>query len=535
MSKSETTKAAQEYRNLPITRLKESTTNPRKTFDDVRLAELAESIRSKGVLSPLLVRPINGHYEIVAGAQRFRAAQRAGLREVPVRVSTYTDAEAQETQLIENLLRTDLHPFEEAQAFRALLDQETGKYTIEKIGAKTGKSPSFIAKRLKLVDLTKAAADAFLAGHIGVEHGQLIAKLPPDMQEEALRRCFDGYYGTDDKERSLVPVSRLQAWIGQNVYLSLKSVPFSKDDETLLSEAGSCATCPKRTGFNRLLFPEVREDSDQCTDRTCFNRKLNAHIAQRVATIPNLVQISRDYHTTDKLIVLPRREYVEVIARKNPKSKDAPPENKLCTHLTPAIHADGIDKGRLIKVCTNRQCKIHFGDRQKEEEQRLKWKEQRANEKREAKQTASFRHLLLSETLKWIKPQLGSDQLRLLARFILTTLPHEQVARLAKRHNIEAARGQHDWHIVEKTRNLYKTTEDAELARLIFEAVLVGSAANIHKEKDDDLLADAAKLYGVDAKAIRAAVEKGEKRKVGNKTEAQPSNTSRTQKRNAKR
>src|SRR6185437_14766266 len=135
MSTTETTKGTQEYRSIPITQLKESASNPRKTFDEGRLAELAESIRSKGVLSPLLVRRVNGHYEIVAGAQRFRAARRAGLREVPVRVSTLNDVEAKETQLIENLLRTDLHPFEEAQGFRALLDQEPAKYTIERIAA----------------------------------------------------------------------------------------------------------------------------------------------------------------------------------------------------------------------------------------------------------------------------------------------------------------------------------------------------------------------------------------------------------------
>jgi len=82
MSTIEAIKGTQEYRSIPIAQLKESSTNPRKAFDEARLAELAESIRSKGVLSPLLVRRVNGHYEIVAGAQRFRAAQRAGLREV---------------------------------------------------------------------------------------------------------------------------------------------------------------------------------------------------------------------------------------------------------------------------------------------------------------------------------------------------------------------------------------------------------------------------------------------------------------------
>jgi len=106
-----------------------------------------------------------------------------------------------------------------------------------------------------------SVAGAFTAGHIGIEHALLIAKLGADVQEKALAHCFDGYYAANDSERSLVPANRLQAWIAQNVYLSLKSVPFSKDDETLVPEAGSCANCPKRTGFNTLLFSEAREDS----------------------------------------------------------------------------------------------------------------------------------------------------------------------------------------------------------------------------------------------------------------------------------
>lgn len=337
---------SQEYRSIPLAELVESTTNPRKTFDERQLEELAESIRSKGVLLPLLVRPVNGHYEIVAGVRRYRASKLAGSDTVPATVRDLSDAECLEIQLIENLLRTDLHPFEEAQGFRALLDQEGSKYTIENISSKTGKHPSFIAKRLKLLDLVKPIADVFLAGHIGIEHALLIAKLGADVQEKALAHCFDGYHAANDSERSLVPANRLQAWIAQNVYLSLKSVPFSKDDETLVPEAGSCANCPKRTGFNTLLFSEVREDL--CADAACFNRKLDAHIAQRVTKIPTLVQISENFNATGDTPVLPRRHYVQVVTRKDKKGEEARPEEKLCAHLTPAIHADGMDKGRLV-------------------------------------------------------------------------------------------------------------------------------------------------------------------------------------------
>ena len=280
MNTKEAVQSLPEYVNVPLAELVESSTNPRKTFDDERLEELAESIRSKGVLSPLLARKVNGHFEIVSGARRYRAAQRAGLQEVPVRIVAPNDEEALETQIIENIQRADVHPFEEAQGFRALLEREGAAYTVEKIAARTGKAAAYIAKRLRLLDLIPPVADAFTAGRIGIEHALLIAKLGADMQEEAFRYCFDGYYAANDAERSLVPVSRLQAWIEQNVYLSLKSVPFSKDDETLLPEAGSCANCPKRTGFNTLLFSEVREDS--CADAACFNRKARcAHRAAR--------------------------------------------------------------------------------------------------------------------------------------------------------------------------------------------------------------------------------------------------------------
>src|SRR5229473_623557 len=149
MSATEAVKSSKEYLTIPIVDLIESNTNPRKVFDEERLEELAGSIRSKGVLSPLLVRRINGHFEIVTGARRYRAAQRAGLEEIPVRIGSFTDAEALEIQIIENIQRSDVHPFEEAQGFRALLDREGAEYTIEKIAAKTGKAASFIAKRLK--------------------------------------------------------------------------------------------------------------------------------------------------------------------------------------------------------------------------------------------------------------------------------------------------------------------------------------------------------------------------------------------------
>jgi ParB family chromosome partitioning protein len=515
MSTKETVKQLQEYVNVPLAELVESSTNPRKTFDEERLEELAESIRSKGILSPLLTRRVNSHFEIVSGARRYRAAKLAGLREAPVRIVVLTDAEALETQIVENLLRSDVHPFEEAQGFRALLEREEAAYTIEKIAAKTGKSAAYIAKRLRLLDLIPPVADAFTAGHIGIEHALLIAKLAADVQEKAFTHCFDGFYAANDSDRSLVPASRLQTWIEHNVYLSLKSVPFSKDDETLVPEAGSCANCPKRTGFNTLLFSEVREDS--CSDAACFNRKLDAHIAQRITKMANLVMISQNYNATVESPILPRRNYVEVVSRKNKKGKDARPEDKLCSHLTPAIHTDGMNKGRLVKVCADPTCKVHFGNLQQEEKQRLQWKAEKTAANKKAKQTLAFRHRLLADVLKRVKPQFGTDELRIVAQFVLRSLSHELACRLAKRHGLQNLKDAHDWQMAEKARVLYKKADAAGLAALIFESMLIGHAGSATVNKDDDLLTDVASHYKVDTKALHIAVAKAEKDKAQKK------------------
>ena len=114
------TQTATEYRNLPLAVLTESTTNPRRVFADAALKELADSIRVQGVLSPLLVRPVTEQsFEIVAGARRYRAAQMADAASVPVRIVNLTDAEALETALVENLIRADVHPMEEASHRRS--------------------------------------------------------------------------------------------------------------------------------------------------------------------------------------------------------------------------------------------------------------------------------------------------------------------------------------------------------------------------------------------------------------------------------
>ena len=241
-----------EYRNVPLSLLNLSKTNPRRTFDEVALKELAESIRAQGILSPLLVRPLteNG-FEIVFGERRYRAAQLAEQDTVPVRIKQMTDAEALEAQLVENLIRAEIHPMEEAQGFRALLNLEEPKYSIEQIAAKVGKSPAFVVSRLKLTDLVPSAVEAFYAGEIGVGHASLLAKLPADHQEEALAACFkEVYNGASKPARIVLPVRNLQFWIESNVLLVLKNAPFNKTGRA------ACSRCWQLCGLPQANRPQ---------------------------------------------------------------------------------------------------------------------------------------------------------------------------------------------------------------------------------------------------------------------------------------
>lgn len=131
-----------EYRNLAVSTLIESPTNPRKRFDETALQELAASIKAQGLLEPLLVREREqekNSYEVIVGARRLRAAKLADLESVPVRVVRLTDAKTIEAQVVENLQREDIHPLEEAMGFRSLLELKDSKYTMAIIAARAGR------------------------------------------------------------------------------------------------------------------------------------------------------------------------------------------------------------------------------------------------------------------------------------------------------------------------------------------------------------------------------------------------------------
>jgi ParB family transcriptional regulator, chromosome partitioning protein len=315
---------AHEYRNLPIDQLTECPLNPRYTLDEKALNELADSIRTQGVLSPLLVRPINAQtYEVVAGKRRFRAAQLAGVDSVPVDIRELTDAQCLEIAIVENLQRRDVHPLEEANGYARLLSLDEPKYSVEQIAAKCGKHPGYVLSRIRLTELSPVVVDAFTKDEIGLGHALLLAKLEPAEQEQALTACWQEAYSSGAAKRILLPVRHLRDWIEHNIFLELAEAPFSKEDAALVPEAGSCLECSKRTGYNTLLFEGMTHSgSDQCSDPKCYAAKLDAHVRQTVASKPKLVQISTAYgKPAEGSPVVPRSRYVEIRADK-PKRKE---------------------------------------------------------------------------------------------------------------------------------------------------------------------------------------------------------------------
>lgn len=186
---------------LPINEIIPNRDQPRKTFDEAALEELAESIKQHGVLQPLLVRPIpSGGYQLVAGERRWRACRMAGLNKVPVVIKELTDTETMEIAIIENLQREDLNPIEEAEGLQALIDK--CGYTQEEVAASVGKSRPAIANSLRLLRLPQEVRDMTKNGEISAGHARALLAFDNDaMMLEAAKNIVSKKMTVRDVER----------------------------------------------------------------------------------------------------------------------------------------------------------------------------------------------------------------------------------------------------------------------------------------------------------------------------------------------
>lgn len=172
------TKLKPTLQQLSIDQLVRGKYQPRKHFDPVQLQELAESIKTTdGLLQPIVVRPLGGNqYEIVAGERRWRAAQLAGLSSISCLVSHYTDAQALQAAIIENINRADLNPIEEAVAYQRLIDEFN--YLHEEVAAAVGKSRASITNSLRLLKLDARVQELLISKQLSEGHGKILAGVP---------------------------------------------------------------------------------------------------------------------------------------------------------------------------------------------------------------------------------------------------------------------------------------------------------------------------------------------------------------------
>jgi len=498
---------ATEYRNLPLESLTESPNNPRKNFSESALNELAESIKAQGILSPLVVRPVNNHFEIVAGARRYRAAQRAGLTTAPVRIVELADAQAIEMSIVENLIRAEVHPMEEASGFKMLLDMEEHKYTIEQISARTGKSPSFIAQRLRLNELVPSIVEAFYRDEIGVGHALLLAKLQPAEQEEALGACYQQQYNASNKaKRILLPVRHLQQWIENNILLELAAAPFSTEDATLLHDAGSCLECAKRTGYNTLLFEGITHSgSDHCSDPKCYATKLDAHVKNAVAAKPKLVQISTAYgKPAEGSPIVPRNRYMEIRSEKptNPKQRDWP-EYKVCKFTTEAIVADGNEKGVLKRVCSNPDCPIHHARKQRPATDAA-FKAQQEKRRREEAIANATGLRVLSAIGAAVPVRLMKRDLLFICERLAAAMDERRLVVLLRIHGIGKASGSAD-ESAKLLASFLRKADESTISRVLVAIAVLQSTHG--PNESSKALREAAEFYKVDVAAITTKVK----------------------------
>lgn len=179
----------EEIRQIPVSAIEPNPYQPRRSFDEEGLEELAASIKEKGVLQPITVRGKGETFELVAGERRWRAAQVAGLSEIPAVVRELSDQEVMEIALIENLQREDLNPIEEAEAYQMLIREF--ELTQEEVAKAVGKGRPTIANRLRLLRLPDAVREWVASGQLSAGHAKILVMMDEKQAVGLGRRCVN--------------------------------------------------------------------------------------------------------------------------------------------------------------------------------------------------------------------------------------------------------------------------------------------------------------------------------------------------------
>jgi len=243
-----------QIQNLPLSKIKPDPEQPRKTFKEDALHQLSESIEKHGVLQPITVRQLNGHYVIVMGERRYRASKLAGKKTVPCIVRTYENNDVLEVQIIENLQRQNVEPTEEADSIAYLSE----KYAPTEIAKRLGRTDNFIRQRLKLAGLIDGFKHFVRNGEMTISLGVGVALFEPEEQQMMLETM-----GADFNAHQINSMIKDQTY-------DLEKASFDIADKKLVPKAGSCVECPFNAANQGNLFGE---DKMVCMKASCYEAK----------------------------------------------------------------------------------------------------------------------------------------------------------------------------------------------------------------------------------------------------------------------
>jgi ParB/RepB/Spo0J family partition protein len=456
-----------------------SESNARKTYDQVALHELADSIGEHGILNPLVVRELERpegwndgpRFEIVCGHRRYRAATLAGLHVAPCEIRELDDDQAREVGLIDNLQREDVPPMEEAEAFGALLDRMTG---IPAVSLRVGKDLAYVTKRLKLRSLGVWSRDALNGRLITIEHALLLARLGVDDQDKHLKWCLDPQAGVKTPVDKVIAASAkslgdgnanryfgrywepqsvldLKQHIEEHAGRKLSRAPWDLDASGYLPDAGACADCPSNTKANTALFSDLDIEEATCADGGCFELKRQAFVeiqlrkagADPDAKPPRLVP-----RLSWKPSSVKPKTCFNDLAANGKMATSADPKKILrqgqwvqakkgsCPNVRPGVTVDWSDDGNrgyvggnkklrkpgeTLLVCIACGCKAHKKEYEKTREQGTDNRDQKAEAEQRAKRKAAaieeskLRMAVASEAVKGVT-KLPADAVRALAQ-----------------------------------------------------------------------------------------------------------------------
>jgi ParB/RepB/Spo0J family partition protein len=469
-----------QIQSVLLEKIQPSPNNPRKAELD---AELVKSIKDRGILNPLLGRNINNHVELIAGHRRLLAAQKLGLKEVPVVIHDVSDDEALELAIIDNLQREDMPPLEEAAAFARLLKIHKGSFQV--VADKVSKTAQYVHQRVQLNSASDHVKKAVKDGQLPIAQACVIVRLGRLEQDKALSFTL----------KNNATSKQLQSWINENILTKLAGAPWLKGQGgDAFPDLPTCLGCKNRTNKGNSFFSDMSKD-DVCLEPTCYAKKkvlfvkgrekeLEKNIGEKVQRITLMQSWMEGFDKS----ALPRNQWREATSE--------------CPDQVVALL---VDTGNAVTICGKFDkcpaCTPKVEKLLAEKKETPAAKEKRLKEQREAKLEREVDNVILGMVGRKSHTRTTFDTLLpLLARFTQSRTGGNAEHRLIKYTGMKLA-GSKEYVNVDLTLKNHFGREHINLITSLLAAYFI-DAKQYNEEAYDQLM----KVLDYDRKAIRKKI-----------------------------